>query len=104
MPEDFNFFFFFKVLWAVLSGNEKSAEDPSEGKQRRNGKWTLCGFPLHIIIAGLVHPVHATLIASLELERVEYFDSFRQKDQREREGKQHLAFESKELRFWVFFW
>jgi len=34
----------------------------------------LCGFPLHTIIAGLVNPIHATLIATLELERVEYFD------------------------------
>lgn len=33
------------------------------------------GFLLYAIIAGLVGPVHVTLIASLELERVDSFDS-----------------------------
>lgn len=54
---------------------EKCAEDESKGKPTRNGKQMQYGFLLYAIIAGLVGPVRVTLIASLEVERVDFFDS-----------------------------
>lgn len=77
----------------------KSAEGESKQKQTVNGKQTLY-FMLHAIIAGLVHLAQVSLIASLELARIEYFDPLSKwTNMNVREGS-ILVLESEE---WIFF-
>lgn len=65
---------------------------------KANGEWEA-----NTIIAGLVHLVQVSLIASLELERVQYFDPVNKwNNMNVREGS-ILVLESKEWIFFFFF-
>lgn len=86
----------FKALSVVLSGRVKISRRWVEMKA--NGEWEA-----NTIIAGLVHLVQVSLIASLELERVQYFDPVNKwNNMNVREGS-ILVLESKEWIFFFFF-